>query len=35
MYELMFSLHCVSNHGLLCGSLSDELHLDGGMLAGC
>ena len=31
----MFSLCCVSNLGLLCGSLSKELHLDGGMLAGC
>ena len=29
MDELMFSLCCVSNRGLLCGSLSKELHLDG------
>ena len=35
MDELMFSLCCVWNHGLLCGSLNKELHLEGGMLAGC
>ena len=23
------------NRGLLCGRISKELHLDGGMLAGC
>ena len=34
MDELMFSLCSVWNHGLLYGSLSKELHLDG-MLAGC
>ena len=33
--ELMFSLSCLSNRGLLCGSLSKELHLNGGILAGC
>ena len=33
--ELMFSLCCIWNRGLLCGILSKELHLDGGMLAGC
>ena len=32
---LMFSLCCLSNRGLLYGSLSNELHLNGGMLAGC
>ena len=31
----MFSLCCLSNRGLLCGSLSKELHLNGGILAGC
>ena len=35
MDELMFSLCCLSNRGLLCGSLSKELQLDGGMLTGC
>ena len=35
MDEFMFSLWCVLNHGLFCDSLSKELHLDGGMLAGC
>ena len=35
MDELMFSLCCLSNQGLLCGSLSKDLHLDGGILAGC
>ena len=30
----MFSLCCLSNRGLLCGSLSKELHLKGGILAG-
>ena len=34
MDELLFSLCCVSNRGLLSGSLSKELHLDGGMLPG-
>ena len=33
--DLMFSLCCLSNRGLLCGSLSKELHLNGGILAGC
>ena len=33
--NLMFSLCCLSNRGLLCGSLSKELHLNGGKLAGC
>ena len=32
---LMNSLCCLSNQGLLCGSLSKELHLNGGILAGC
>ena len=35
MDELMYSLCCLSNRALLCGSQSKELHLDGGMLAGC
>ena len=30
-----FSLCCLSNRGLLCGSISKELHLDIEMLAGC
>ena len=34
MDELLFSLCSVLNHGLLCGSLSKELHLNGRMLAG-
>ena len=34
MDGLMFSLCCVLNRRLLCGSLSKELHLDGGMLTG-
>ena len=33
--DLMFSLCCHSNRGLLCGSLSKKLHLKGGILAGC
>ena len=33
--DLMFSLCCLSNRGLLCGSLSKELQLNGGILAGC
>ena len=33
--DLMFSLCCLWNRGLICGSLSKELHLDGGILAGC
>ena len=33
--DLMFSLCCLSNRGLLCGSLSRELHLNGWILAGC
>ena len=33
--DLMFSPCCLSNRGLLCGSLSKELHLYGGILAGC
>ena len=33
--DLMFSLCCLSNRGLLYGSLSKELHLNGGILAGC
>ena len=35
MDELMFSLCCLSNRGLLFGSLCKQLHLYGGMLAGC
>ena len=35
MDELMFKLYCVSNHELLCGSFSKELHLEGGMLVCC
>ena len=31
----MFTLCCFLNQGLLCGSLSKELHLNGGILAGC
>ena len=31
----MFSLCCLSNRGLFCGSLSKELHLNGGIQAGC
>ena len=31
----MFSLCCLWNGGLLCGSRSKELHLNGGILAGC
>ena len=31
----MFSLCCVLNRGQLCDSLSKELHLDGGIRAGC
>ena len=34
MDELMHSLCCVSNLELHCCSLSKELHLEGGMLAG-
>ena len=33
--DLMFSLCCLSNRGLLCSSLIKELHLNGGILAGC
>ena len=33
--DLMFSLCCLWNRGLLCGSLSNELHLNGGILSGC
>ena len=33
--DLMFRLFCLSNRGLLCGSLSNELHLNEGILAGC
>ena len=33
--DLMISLCCLSNRGLLYGSLSKELHLNGGILAGC
>ena len=33
--DLMFSLCCPLNRGLLCGSLSKELHLNGRILAGC
>ena len=33
--DLMFSLCCLLNRGLLCGSLSKELHLNGRILAGC
>ena len=33
--DLMFSLCCLSIQGLLCGSLSRELHLNGRILAGC
>ena len=33
--DLMFSLCCLSNRGLQCGSLSKGLHLNGGILAGC
>ena len=33
--DLMFSLCCLSNPGQLCGSLSKELHLNGGILATC
>ena len=37
MDELMFSLCCAWNRGLLCGSKRNckELHLDGVMLSGC
>ena len=31
----MFILCCLSNRGLLFGSPSKELHLNGGILAGC
>ena len=31
----MSTLCCLWNRGLLCGSLSNELHLNGGILAGC
>ena len=33
--DLIFSLCFISNQGLLCGSLSKELHLNGGILADC
>ena len=33
--DLMFSLCCLSNRGLLCGSQSKELLLNGRILAGC
>ena len=33
--DLMFSLCCLWNRGLLCGSLSKELHLNRRILAGC
>ena len=33
--DLMFGLCCLSNQELLCGSLGKELHLNGGILAGC
>ena len=33
--NLMFSLCCLSNRGLLCGSLSEEQHLKEGILADC
>ena len=32
---LMFGLCCLLNRELLCGSLSKEQHLNGGILAGC
>ena len=35
MDKLMFNLCCLSNRGLLCGSLSKRLHLDRVMPAGC
>ena len=31
----MFSLCCLWNRGLLCGSLSKELHSNGGILVSC
>ena len=31
----MISLCCLLNRRLICGSLSKELHLGGGVLAGC
>ena len=31
----MFSPCCLSNPGLICGSLSKELHFNRGILAGC
>ena len=33
--DLMFILCCLWNRGLLCGSLSKELHLNRGIMAGC
>ena len=35
MDALKLSLCCVSNPGLLCGSLSKGLHFEGEMLTGC
>ena len=35
MDKLMFSLCCLSNRALFCGSQSNKLHLGGGILAGC
>ena len=35
MDALRLSLCCVSNPGLLCGSLSKGLHFEGEMLTGC
>ena len=31
----MFILYCLLDLGLLCGSLSKELHLNGRIMAGC
>ena len=33
--DLMFSLCCLLNRGLFCGSISKELHLKGQILARC
>ena len=32
---MILCLRCLSNRGLLCGSLSKELDLNGGILGGC